>query len=108
MHRPAPGRYVTVTTAGELFQAFVPAPLPPEPPVVWSAALRSRLLQRQPIATSAALVKVTKLTPATVNKSLAHLERIGIVAELTNRQRGRVFSYRQYVDELAAELQTAG
>ena len=64
-------------------------------------------LQRQPIATSAALVKATKLTPATVNKSLAHLERIGIVAELTNRQRGRVFSYRQYVDELAAELQTA-
>jgi len=42
-----------------------------------------------------------------VNKSLAHLERIGIVAELTSRQRGRVFSYRQYVDELAAELQTA-
>jgi Fic family protein len=64
-------------------------------------------LQRQPIATSAALVKATKLTPATVNKSLAHLERIGIVAELTSRQRGRVFSYRQYVDELAAELQTA-
>jgi Fic family protein len=64
-------------------------------------------LQRQPIATSAALVKVTKLTPATVNKSLAHLERIGIVTELTNRKRGRVFSYRQYVDELAAELQTA-
>ena len=42
MHRPAPGRYVTVTTAGEPFQAFVPAPLPPEPPVVWSAALRRR------------------------------------------------------------------
>jgi hypothetical protein len=46
-------------------------------------------LQRQPISTSAALVKVTGLTPATVNKSLAHLERIGIVGELTNRQRGR-------------------
>ena len=43
------------------------------------------------------------LTPATVNKSLAHLERIGIVSELTNRQRGRVFSYRKYVEELAAE-----
>jgi Fic family protein len=62
-------------------------------------------LQRQPIATSAALVKATRLTPATVNKSLAHLERIGIVAELTNRQRGRVFSYRRYVEELAAELE---
>jgi hypothetical protein len=28
-----------------------------------------------------------------------------IVVELTNRQRGRVFSYRRYVDELAAELE---
>jgi Fic family protein len=62
-------------------------------------------LQRQPIATSAALVKATRLTPATVNKSLAHLERLGIVAEITNRQRGRVFSYRKYVGELAAELE---
>jgi Fic family protein len=65
-------------------------------------------LQRQPIATSAALVKATKLTPATVNKSLAHLERIGIVGEVTNRRRGRVFSYLQYVAELAAELATPG
>ena len=65
-------------------------------------------LQRQPIATSAALVKATRLTPATVNKSLAHLERIGVVAELTNRQRGRVFSYRKYVEELTAELDPSG
>jgi Fic family protein len=65
-------------------------------------------LQRQPIATSAALVKATGLTPATVNKSLAHLKRLGIVGELTNRRRGRVFSYREYVEELAAELDQAG
>ena len=42
MQRPVPGSYVTVTTAGEPFQSFVPMPLPPEPPVVWSAALRRR------------------------------------------------------------------
>lgn len=65
-------------------------------------------LQRQPIAPSAALVKATRLTPATVNKSLAHLERLGVVAEITNRQRGRGCSYRMYVEELAAELETAG
>ncbi|MCC7487554.1 MAG: Fic family protein [Burkholderiales bacterium] len=65
-------------------------------------------LQRQPLSTSATLVKATGLTPATVNKSLVHLERIGIVHELTNRQRGRVFSYRRYVEELAAELEPAG
>jgi Fic family protein len=62
-------------------------------------------MQRQPIATSTALVKATGLTAATVNKSLAHLERLRVVAELTNRQRGRVFAYRRYVDELAAELE---
>ena len=61
-------------------------------------------LQRQPIVTSATLVRATQLTPATVNKSLAHLERIGIVREVTNRQRGRVFSYLKYVEELASEL----
>jgi Fic family protein len=62
-------------------------------------------LQRQPIVTAGALVKATRLTAATVNKSLVHLERLGVVAELTNRQRGRVFAYRRYVDELAAELE---
>jgi Fic family protein len=70
-----------------------------------SALAVHEALQRQPIATSAALVQAARLTPATVNKSLAHLERIGIVSELTNRQRGRVFSYRKYVKELAAELE---
>ena len=73
-----------------------------------SALTVHQALQRQPIATSAALVKATGLTPATVNKSLAHLERIGIVAELTNRQRGHVFSYRRYVEQLAAELEARG
>jgi len=72
-----------------------------------SALAVHQALQRQPIATSAALVKATRLTPATVNKSLAHLERIGVVGELTNRQRGRVFSYRKYVEELAAGLEEA-
>ena len=72
-----------------------------------SALAVHQALQRQPIATSAALTKATGLTPATVNKSLAHLEDIGVVGELTNRLRGRVFSYRRYVEELAAELEPA-
>jgi Fic family protein len=62
-------------------------------------------LQRQPIATSGSLVEVTRLTAATVNKSLSHLERLGIVGELTNRLRGRVFSYRNYVKRLSAEIE---
>lgn len=42
MHRPPPGRYVKVTTAREPFKASVPAPLRPQPPIVWTAALRRR------------------------------------------------------------------
>jgi Fic family protein len=72
-----------------------------------SALAIHQALQRQPITTAGALAKATALTAATVNKSLAHLTRLGIVSELTNRQRGRVFSYRAYVDVLGAELDVA-
>lgn len=68
-----------------------------------SALVVHQALQKQPIATSNSLVSDTKLTPATVNKSLAHLERVGVVQELTNRRRGRVFSYHRYVKILSAE-----
>jgi Fic family protein len=63
-------------------------------------------LQRQPVATAAALGTATGLTPATVNKTLVHLQRLGIVEELTARQRGRVFAYGRYVALLNAELDT--
>ena len=65
-----------------------------------SALAIHRVMQRRPIATAASLVVATGLTPATVNKSLAHLERVGVVTELTRKQRGRVFSYARYVDIL--------
>ena len=42
MRRASPGKYVTVSTAGEPFRAFVPAPLPPKPQVEWTPALRKR------------------------------------------------------------------
>ena len=58
------------------------------------------------MATAAALGAATDLTPATVNKTLAHLQRLGLVSELTERQRGRVFAYRDYVALLNAELDT--
>ena len=72
-----------------------------------SALAVHRAMQKQPIASSAALVKATGLTPATINKSLGHLADLGVVAELTRRQRDRVFSYRRYVKLLNAELEDA-
>ncbi|MGE0639323.1 MAG: Fic family protein [Thermoanaerobaculia bacterium] len=68
-----------------------------------SALAVHEALQRQPISTSGSLVEATGLTPATVNKSLVHLEKLGLVAELTKRRRGRIFSYQRYAEELAAE-----
>jgi Fic family protein len=65
-----------------------------------SALAIHRVLQSKPLGTAASLAAATGLTPATVNKSLAHLERIGVVAELTRKQRGRVFSYARYAEIL--------
>ncbi len=42
MKRETQGRYETVTTGGETVRAFVPAPLPPRPPIAWSPELRGR------------------------------------------------------------------
>ncbi|MBL6750625.1 MAG: Fic family protein [Nevskia sp.] len=72
-----------------------------------SALAVHQAMQRQPLTTSAALVAATGLSAATVNKSLGNLAGLGIVAELTQRQRGRVFSYRRYVELLNAELEPA-
>jgi Fic family protein len=45
MNRELQGHYVTISTVGEKAQAFVPAPLPPAPPVEWSAELREKFDQ---------------------------------------------------------------
>ncbi len=73
-----------------------------------SALAIHRALQRQPISSATSLGQATKLTPATVNKSLVHLERLGIVSELTNRKRGRVFSYTRYIGILNEGMPVAG
>ena len=59
-----------------------------------------RALMEHPIATSGWLVEKTGITPATVNKALAHLERLEIVRELTQQKRNRLFSYTGYVEIL--------
>lgn len=42
MHRDLQGHYISISTAGEKAQAFVPAPLPPTPPIRWSPELREK------------------------------------------------------------------
>ena len=65
-----------------------------------SALAIHRVLQSRPLGTAASLAAATGLTPATVNRSLAHMERIGVMTELTSKQRGRVFSYARYAEIL--------
>jgi Fic family protein len=45
MKRKLQGRFVTISTVGEKAQAFVPALLPPAPPIEWSAELRGKFDQ---------------------------------------------------------------
>lgn len=45
MKRELQGRYVTISTVGEKARAFVPAPLPPRPPIDWSPELRGKFDQ---------------------------------------------------------------
>jgi Fic family protein len=65
------------------------------------SALRiHELLQQSPFVTANVLGARTGLTAPTVNAALADLVRLGIVEEITGRRRGRVFSYRAYLDIL--------
>lgn len=77
---------------GEKAQAFLPAPLPPRPP----------------IATSASLVAKTGITPATVNKALDHLQKLGVVKELTAQKRNRLFSYAGYIEIMSCGTELPG
>jgi Fic family protein len=45
MNRDLQGHYITISTVGEKAQAFVPAPLPPSPPIEWSSELREKFDQ---------------------------------------------------------------
>ncbi|MES9930056.1 MAG: Fic/DOC family N-terminal domain-containing protein [Candidatus Thiodiazotropha sp. 6PDIVS] len=45
MKRKLQGRYVTISTVGEKAKAFVPAPLPPRPPIDWTPELHNKFDQ---------------------------------------------------------------
>lgn len=58
-------------------------------------------LQQRPVASASGLAARTGLSTPTVYSVLAGLETLGIVGELTGRERHRVFSYRQYLGILS-------
>jgi Fic family protein len=62
----------------------------------------------RPIATAGWLVQKTGISAATVNKCLGHLERLGIVRELTTQKRNRLFSYSGYVEIMSRNTELPG
>jgi Fic family protein len=64
-------------------------------------------LQQNPFGAANALALRSGFTIPTVNAALAELGRLGIVEEVTGRRRGRVFSYRAYLEILNEGTTTA-
>ena len=65
------------------------------------------LLQQRPIISITAACKELELTHPAVNKSLRKLEEMGIVREITGRQRNRLYRYEAYMTILSEGLEPA-
>lgn len=66
-----------------------------------ASALRvHELFQRTPLLSVAAASKALALSVPTVQKSVDHLQKLGIVKESTGKQRRRVYGYRAYLQIL--------
>lgn len=63
------------------------------------------LLQQRPIVSITAACKALELTHPAVNKSLRKLEELGIVREITGRQRNRLYLYEAYMVILSQGLE---
>ncbi len=62
-----------------------------------SAVRVHQLLQKHPLLTIRRATDALRLSPPTVTTALGHLGRLGIVEEVTGRQRDRLFVYREYM-----------
>ena len=54
-------------------------------------------LQNRPLSTVQDAARALNLTEPTVRSSMNHLAKLGIVNEVSGRQRGQVFAYKSYV-----------
>ncbi|RDD60603.1 Fic family protein [Ferruginivarius sediminum] len=67
-----------------------------------ASALRvHQLLQQKPIIGIPAAAQQLSISPPTIAKSIQHLEDLGIVREVTGKQRGRMFVYGNYLSILS-------
>ena len=68
-----------------------------------SSALRlHELLQKRPLIKIGAAAEKLELSIPTVTAAVRHLANLGIVREMTGRQRGRIFAYERYLQVVSA------
>jgi Fic family protein len=73
------------------------------------SALRvHRFLQRVPLASIAVACRELRLSFPAVTTAVNRLESIGVVTEVTGRQRGRLFAYAEYLRILSEEMEPIG
>ena len=57
--------------------------------------------QQRPISNSIAIKKEIELAPATIQSALTKLCELGLLAEITQNKRDRVYAYKAYIDILS-------
>jgi Fic family protein len=68
-----------------------------------SSALRlHQLFQKRPILGIANAASQLQMSVPTVTASLKHLQRLGLISELTGKRRGRIFAYTRYMAVVSA------
>lgn len=60
-------------------------------------------LPEHPMITAAKALEMTASTKPTTNKAIESLVKAGILAEITGKQRDRIYVYRKYLDVLAED-----
>ena len=80
MNRELQGKYVNISTAGETAQAFVPAPLPPYPPINWTPELRNNF--DQALLALGRLDSVSTLLPDTSLFLYMHVRKEAVLSSM--------------------------
>ncbi|MFQ5563940.1 MAG: Fic family protein [Parvularculaceae bacterium] len=66
-----------------------------------TAAAMLRILQQRPIVTIGKAAELAETSFPTATNALSHLQKLGIVDEISGKQRGRVYAYARYLDILS-------
>ncbi len=68
-----------------------------------SSALRlHEFFQKRPLLSITVAAEALQMSFPTVTNAVQHLQKLGIVTELTGKQRGRMFAYQRYLTVVSA------